>query len=923
MATPWTAKDAVGKNAALAGKPKLQKLWADTANGTLQSETEKGTEATKAAGIAIATANKAVGKKIKGRGEPHGASGKPQKPVRTVTAAPAVSRADETALRTRAGQLSPGSIDLDAHSVEAVLGTERACLSMDLKTKKSFLEVYLMSGAVLPAQVPLCDTHSRDSVSKVLGSVRDIRVEGDQLVGRLFIDQANYEVWSKIRDKHLTDVSWGVQPLETTEIKSGKTQEIQGRSYTAPADRSLFIHSKWRLREESITPIGSDDRAKIRSLFQGSTMNELIRKWLEENFSDKLRAESTPEEVQTFWDSLSNADRARAEEACREDDDEEEEEDEEEEDDDGNPKKTLHRVTRQSVVTEETRAAEANERIRSEAHETAVASERKRCTSIRKAAGSDVPAEIVTRAIDDGWSLKRFRGVALECLRGNRTRSVGGGGNTNDVEMVRSLFGDAPSGHIRSHETDCTVASLSAAMLTRGYHGNQDPCNILGGYQASASMIDESTGKQEGGRCHTVRSDITRMLSGQTRAASDERRKAAERLLDQGDRYRGMSMMDLVDECNRIEGRTRTTFDSDERIRAAFSGSALAAIFTQNVSAQFLGGYLDAEDTSMGLVTETDVPNFLQNERAIYGKMGQLKKLGKGGTAKDLDTSDWNEVYKIFRYAGKFTIDEQDFINDRFGALAQMSPMDMGLTARQIRCNLLVAHLMAPNAANGGGNGPTLNQDAYPLFCTYHNNVVSTGTITDFSLTNPTASAGALQMATSLMGKQRLRNRVLNLRPRFAWFGNDLEWAMNILYKSQQRIIASGSGGTYNPLAAEGANLVLKQEGRFDPLGCYDNDSENTIYPYSTTGVAGTGYSGTCILIARPGEQGAKTSEVGYRAGTGRAPRIRSAILREGSGQYGMSWDVNLDIGVRGLDFRGMQLITSGGTQAAVVAGLQ
>jgi len=187
-------------------------------------------------------------------------------------------------------------------------------------------------------------------------------------------------------------------------------------------------------------------------------------------------------------------------------------------------------------------------------------------------------------------------------------------------------------------------------------------------------MTDDS-GRAESGQCFTVRGDVTRMISGQARQASDERRRAAERLLEMGDRYRSMSMMDLVDECHRIEGRTRTTYDQDERIRAAFSGSALSAIFTQNVSAQFLGGYLDAEDTSVGMFTETDVPNFLQNERAIYGKMGQLHKIGKGGTAADLDTSDWNEVYKIFRYAGKFLIDEQDFINDRF---SNVSPDSSG-----------------------------------------------------------------------------------------------------------------------------------------------------------------------------------------------------------------------------------------------------
>ncbi|MGO9111161.1 MAG: hypothetical protein ACLP9L_18205, partial [Thermoguttaceae bacterium] len=436
----------------------------------------------------------------------------------------------------------------------------------------------------------------------------------------------------------------------------------------------------------------------------------------------------------------------------------------------------------------------------------------------------------------------------------------------------------------------------------------------------------------ESGQCHTVRSDITRMLSGQAVRASDARRKAAERLLEMGDRYRGMMPMDLIDECNRIEGRTRTSYDREERVRAAMSGSALSAIFTQNVSAQFLGGYLDAADSTVGWVTESDVPNFLQNERAIYGKMGQLERLGKGGTATDLDTSDWNEVYRIYRYAGKFVVDEQDFINDRFGALQQMSPQDMGLSARQIRPNLVYAMLL---------QNPTLNQDNTALFVaagTTHSNWLSDGStanpqsnISDFGYNtpgSPTANAGPLQNGISLMAKQRLRNRVLNLRPRFCITGYDLEWPVNILLKSQQRIIATGSGGTYNPLAAAGIDLETRFDSRLDPLGVYDNYDKKTYYPW-VSGTAGTnspviaGKSLTCILAARPGEQGAKTAEVGYRIGTGRAPRIRSAILREGSGQYGMAWDVNLDIGVLPLDFRGFVLITGQGAQAAATGPTQ
>ncbi len=302
----------------------------------------------------------------------------------------------------------------------------------------------------------------------------------------------------------------------------------------------------------------------------------------------------------------------------------------------------MHRVTRNSVVTEESRAAEEAERIREETLEEGRQAEIKRQSRIRRLAGEDVPAEIVDRAINQNWKIGRVRSVFLKRVRAVRSESVGGGGNVDTVEMIRS-FGAAPAGHVRGHERDCTTVAMGAALFARSWKGKADPCDILGGYQPGASLLDEK-GRREAGESYFVRSDVTRMIEGRSQHASEARRKAAEQILDMSDRYRGMSLMDLVDEANRIEGRARTSYDAEERVRAAMSGSALSAIFTQNVSAQFLGGYIDAEDTTQGWCSETDVPNFLQNERAIYGKMGQMKKLGKGGTAEDLDTSDWNEV---------------------------------------------------------------------------------------------------------------------------------------------------------------------------------------------------------------------------------------------------------------------------------------
>lgn len=141
---PWTAEDSAAHNSRVKGSPKLQKLWAGTANGTLAHELAKGTAQTEAEGIAIATANKAVAKKPKKvRSEPRGASTRPQPPVRTVTDAPPVARSgtrESSAgdLRLRLSPLSPATLDDRTHTVRAVLATEDACLSRDLHPARAF-----------------------------------------------------------------------------------------------------------------------------------------------------------------------------------------------------------------------------------------------------------------------------------------------------------------------------------------------------------------------------------------------------------------------------------------------------------------------------------------------------------------------------------------------------------------------------------------------------------------------------------------------------------------------------------------------------------------------------------------------------------------------------------------------------------------
>jgi hypothetical protein len=166
-------------------------------------------------------------------------------------------------LHVRTAALTPASLDEENRTVRAILGTDAPVVSIDLKTGKGVLEVYLMDGMEPVDQVPLCDTHKRDSIERVKGSVRQIGVDGSQFTGTLSIDATETAAWSKIRGRHVTDVSAGFELLESVEIKPGQTKEIRGRAYTAPKTRSptfpgrasrMQVYPRWReFRPSSIS----------------------------------------------------------------------------------------------------------------------------------------------------------------------------------------------------------------------------------------------------------------------------------------------------------------------------------------------------------------------------------------------------------------------------------------------------------------------------------------------------------------------------------------------------------------------------------------------------------------------------------------------------------------------------------------------
>lgn len=174
-------------------------------------------------------------------------------------------RADPKLTSTRASvAVVPSSVDEANRSVEFVAATEAPAQVLDPERWEVVDEILMMDGVQIPSnkQVPFLDSHDRQTVAAVLGSMRDFRVEGGKLIGRAYFSkkQLAFDAYLDVANGHLTDVSVGYQVLESVWIDEGQKYAYNGRTYAGP----VKLSTKWALKEVSLTPIGADSGAKAR-----------------------------------------------------------------------------------------------------------------------------------------------------------------------------------------------------------------------------------------------------------------------------------------------------------------------------------------------------------------------------------------------------------------------------------------------------------------------------------------------------------------------------------------------------------------------------------------------------------------------------------------------------------------------------------
>lgn len=199
---------------------------------------------------------------------------------------PIVELMQERGLFARSLVLRSESINEEDRSFEAVVATETPAQIWDRRTWDIIDEILIAKGGQFPEQIPLLPNHQRFDVLDVVGSAVDFRLEKNQWVGRGIVarpaneeDEVN-KIWRRVADGHIRAVSIGYQVADGgfVDIPPGGKTTVNGRTFEA-GGRTLRISTDWQVHELSLTPIGADELALIRSRLGGKTSRNQKRSY--------------------------------------------------------------------------------------------------------------------------------------------------------------------------------------------------------------------------------------------------------------------------------------------------------------------------------------------------------------------------------------------------------------------------------------------------------------------------------------------------------------------------------------------------------------------------------------------------------------------------------------------------------------------
>lgn len=178
---------------------------------------------------------------------------------------------------------------------KAVIATENPVQRWDDATGQVVNEVLLMDGVVFRGgrdQIPIVDSHDDRTVRNIFGSIQNMRIEGDSLVGSPVFasDEESQTIAQRMAEGHITDFSITAQPLESLFIPRGqKYTTNRGQTIDGPA----VVHVRWQPHNASICATGADVYSTVRRSY--TDLSRKVTRAMDESLLAQLSAMGLPE----------------------------------------------------------------------------------------------------------------------------------------------------------------------------------------------------------------------------------------------------------------------------------------------------------------------------------------------------------------------------------------------------------------------------------------------------------------------------------------------------------------------------------------------------------------------------------------------------------------------------------------------------
>lgn len=583
--------------------------------------------------------------------------------------------------------------DDETSSIDVVIASENPVERYDEERGEVIQEILSMEGIVLrnPAkpQLPIVDSHDRSTVRNVLGSIRNLRVEGEEYVGTSSWakDQASQDAYQKVKDGHITDFSITATPTAVERIQRGETALFRGRDVSGPTD----IVTEWMPTDASLVAVGADEKSTIRS--------ELLRSYYdlkreEEKMTDEQRAElvgrGMPDDIESTEDALDWMIQNMDEEV------ENEEESTEEIENEDSPEETVENADEEKVEHSVDRAA-------------IVQGEIKRQKEIRAL----VKSANLKRAFAD--QLCNNPKVTVETAREKVLEKMISRNETTERVEVTASGQDKTRDAMRD---GLIHRAMSAIPPQRDRHGNTKERKSPFGQSGPAAGYDDFAGMgllrmaeeilRSGG------ANTQRMTPQQIALCAMGHNKTVQRMIHNG--------MIRRDDAWHTTG-TFTNLMLDAQNKTLVAGYEEAE-FTWNIWARQAPSVADFRDIHRIKFSEAPDPSVVP----------EGKKYPEG------KTSDAKESYKVEKYGEIFTITWETIVGDDLDALSRIPQMH-GAACRR-KQNKVVYAILTDNANMA---------DDVALFAAGHNNLAGSGAAISTATLN--AAFTSMRTQTNLGGE--------------------------------------------------------------------------------------------------------------------------------------------------------------------------